>query len=230
MHTVRPILLYDIDGTLLKVKRQFLLELIGEQLKAFNVEKPESKTKSFAGRTDRGIFMELIGEHPDSERLFAELKEQYSKAMIRDLLPSKIERIDGADESVRQAADLGIHVGLCTGNFREVAFKKVETAGLKNLFRFGGFGGEYADRNMLPGEADRDYRSVYGETPPPSSYVVIGDTPNDIRCAKYFGAVSVAVTTGGFSKDKLAAHNPDLILDSLADPARWLSELGFRLP
>lgn len=229
MNSNRPILLYDIDGTLLNVKRQFLFELIGEQLKAFNVEKPEAKTKSFAGRTDKGIFMELIGEHPDSDRLFTELKEQYSKAMIRDLLPDKINRFDDAAESVRQAAELGIHVGLCTGNFREVAFKKVETAGLNNLFRFGGFGGEYADRNMLPGEADRDYRSVYGKAPAPSSYVVIGDTPNDIRCAKYFGAISVAVTTGGFSRDKLAAHSPDLILDSLADPARWLSELGFRI-
>lgn len=230
MHTVRPILLYDIDGTLLKVKKQFLLELIGEQLKAFNVEKPETTTKSFAGRTDRGIFMELIGEHPDSDRLFTELKEQYSKAMIRHLLPNKIDRIDDAAESVQQAVELGIHVGLCTGNFREVAFKKVETAGLNDFFRFGGFGGEYEDRNMLPGEADRDYKSVYGQTPSTSSYVVIGDTPNDIRCAKYFGAVSVAVTTGGFSKDNLAAHNPDLILDSLANPSRWLSELGFQLP
>lgn len=222
-----PILLYDIDGTLLNVRRDFILGIIEAQLSRFDIEKPDSNTRSFAGRTDRGIFMELIGDMPNAEILVQELIKNYTEAMTRHLSREFIQLHDGAFESVEEAISLDIPVGLCTGNVRAVAMKKVQTAGLPDAFKFGGFGEVSEDRNELPGEADRDYRSLFSDSPEPSRYVIIGDTPNDIRCAKHFGAKSVAVTTGGFSEDELAAHNPDLIISSLQNPRRWLKKLGF---
>lgn len=227
MRNHTPILLYDIDGTLLRVKHDFLLALISEQLNRVKVPKPDGQVKSFAGRTDRGIFMEIIGKRPDAENLFMQLKENYSSAMLNQLKPEFIDEIDDAAESVWEAVELNIPVGLCTGNFRPVAMKKVETAGLPGVFKFGGFGGSHSSRNKLPGEADREYRSLFNDTPEARRYVIIGDTPNDIRCAKHFGALSVAVTTGMFSKEELVAERPDLILPTLKNPKKWLSRLGF---
>ncbi|CAN5154219.1 HAD family hydrolase [soil metagenome] len=227
MRNTTPILLYDIDGTLLKVQRDFIMSLISEQLSIFKVPKPDAKIKSFAGRTDRGIFMELIGDRPDAEDLFLQLKESYAKAMLQHLTPDYIDRFDDAAESVWEAVELDVPVGLCTGNFRDVAMKKVETAGLINVFKFGGFGGNHSDRNLLPGEADRQYRLLFKDSPEATRYVVIGDTPNDIRCAKHFGALSVAVTTGMFNHDELAVEEPDLILTSLQGTKTWLEKLGF---
>lgn len=227
MENTTPILLYDIDGTLLRVKRDFLYALISEQLDAHKVDKPSGKIRSFAGRTDRGIFMELIGDRPDADDLFLKLRKGYCSAILENLKPGHIDGFEDALESARCASHLGIPVGLCTGNFREVAMKKVETAGLRNLFRFGGFGGGHEDRNFLPGEADRDYRSQFDDEPPSHRYVIIGDTPHDITCAKYFGALSVAVTTGGYETDELAPFKPDLILNSLKNPSSWLRKLGF---
>jgi len=228
MH-IHPILLYDIDGTLLQVQREFLHELIGDKLSEFGIQKPGGKVRSFAGRTDRGIFMELIGERQDAEELFAELKIQYSNAMNDGLGPEHVDLYDEAVASVREAVELNLPVGLCTGNFREVAMKKVETAGLVNIFRFGGFGGEHEDRNELPALADKEYRMMYNREPARGEYVIIGDTPNDIRCANYFGALSVAVTTGGFSREELSQHKPTLVVDSLGNPRKWLKEIGFNL-
>jgi len=222
-----PILLYDIDGTLLRVNRNFLLALITEQLTRVKIPKPGGEVKSFAGRTDRGIFMEIIGERNDAENLFLQLKENYSNAMLEQLKPEFIERIDDAAESVWEAVELSVPVGLCTGNFRSVAMKKVETAGLSNVFRFGGFGGSHSSRNLLPGDADREYRELFKDIPKASQYVIIGDTPNDIRCARHFGARSVAVATGMFTKKELAAEKPDLVLCSLKNPKGWLTQLGF---
>ncbi|MFO7847910.1 MAG: HAD family hydrolase [Balneolaceae bacterium] len=222
-----PILLYDIDGTLLKVHREFLFDLIEEQLQKFGLQIPENSTRSFAGRTDRGIFMELINHSPGSDDLFDRLKQAYSGVMLQHLTRNHMDLFDEALRSVHAAVEAGFAVGLCTGNFREVAMKKVETAGLQNIFKFGGFGEISADRNHLPGGAHEEYCSLYGYSPMPGRYVVIGDTPNDIHCAKHFGAKSVAVTTGGFSHDELRRHQPDLILDSLENPAGWLPTLGF---
>jgi len=227
MTSQQPVLLYDIDGTLLRVRREFLLGLIQELLDLFNVTKPAAGSKSFAGRTDRGIFMELIGPHPDADDLFLQLKQMYTEAMRQRLSHNHIVRIDDAIQSVREATEMGLAVGLCTGNFRDVAYTKVETAGLRDIFSFGGFGGEYSDRNLLPAAADREYQSLYTDCPGAERYVVIGDTPNDIRCAKYFGARSVAVTTGGFSAEELGRHSPDIITDSLSNPTEWLKKLGF---
>ena len=47
--------------------------------------------------------------------------------------------------------------------------------------------------------------------------VVIGDTPHDIACAAVAGAMSVAVATGGHSRDELARAGADIALDDLSD-------------
>ncbi len=229
MQDNNPILLYDIDGTLLNVHSDFIFEIIEEQLKQFGIKKNEATSRSFAGRTDRGIFMELIGDMPDAHLLLHQVMENYANAMSQNLSSNHMSVHNGAIESVNDAASLNIPIGLCTGNVRKVAMKKVQAAGLHGIFSFGGFGEASENRNDLPGEADREYKSQYDHQPEPSQYVIIGDTPNDIRCAKYFGAKSVAVTTGGFTAKELERHEPDLIVDSLHDPKTWLSDLNFSI-
>lgn len=224
-----PILLYDIDGTLLNVHSDFIIEIIEEQLQQFGIKKNEATSRSFAGRTDRGIFMELIGDMPDADHLLHQVIDNYANAMSQHLSSSHMHVHNGAVESVNDATAMNIRVGLCTGNVRKVAMKKVQAAGLHGIFSFGGFGEVSENRNDLPGEADREYKSQYDEKPDPGQYVVIGDTPNDIRCAKYFGAKSVAVTTGGFTAKELAEHQPDLIVDSLNEPELWLRKLNFNI-
>ena len=44
---------------------------------------------------------------------------------------------------------------------------------------------------------------------------MVGDTEHDIACARAAGARVVAVATGGCTRARLAAHAPDLLLDSL---------------
>ena len=47
---------------------------------------------------------------------------------------------------------------------------------------------------------------------------MIGDTPNDIACARHFGARSVAVSTGRtYSEADLARCEPDAVLSDLTD-------------
>ena len=65
-------------------------------------------------------------------------------------------------------------------------------------------------------------RSVFASTCnldlAPEQFIVIGDTPNDIDCARHFGARAVAVGTGRFySAQEILACKPDALLPDLAD-------------
>jgi phosphoglycolate phosphatase-like HAD superfamily hydrolase len=52
----------------------------------------------------------------------------------------------------------------------------------------------------------------------PEQFIVIGDTPNDIDCARHFGARAVAVGTGRFySREEILACEPDAMLPDLTD-------------
>ena len=57
-------------------------------------------------------------------------------------------------------------------------------------------------------------------------FVIVGDTPRDIHAARAFGMRVVAVATGHFSVDALAAHEPDVLLEDLCDPDAFYAALG----
>ncbi|WP_158278695.1 HAD family hydrolase [Rhodohalobacter mucosus] len=225
---MKPILLFDIDGTLLHVKRKFLRNALADIMKEQDISPDNLKNISFAGRTDRDIFNELVsssGSKPNSEEHdmhFNRLKQAYLKVMLNELDRSAVLQIDSVTETIHYLKENGYQMGLCTGNFREIAYKKVEAAGLGGRFDFGGFGCDHADRIHLPGEAHASYTAFSGISPEPERYLVIGDTPNDIRCAKHFGARVVAVTTGSYSEDELTKFQPDTIISSMKNPDDWV--------
>ena len=60
----------------------------------------------------------------------------------------------------------------------------------------------------------------------PEQFIVIGDTPNDIDCARHFGARAVAVGTGRFySNEEILTHNPDEFLPDLSNTDLVLNTL-----
>ena len=56
---------------------------------------------------------------------------------------------------------------------------------------------------------------------------MIGDTPHDIACGKAIGARTIAVTTGSFTREQLAAHQPDRILNDFSEIDAVIAELGW---
>jgi phosphoglycolate phosphatase-like HAD superfamily hydrolase len=47
--------------------------------------------------------------------------------------------------------------------------------------------------------------------------VIIGDTPADIHCGRPIGARAIAVATGRYDADALAAHAPAAVFPTLTD-------------
>ncbi|HEU4432887.1 MAG TPA: HAD family hydrolase [Pyrinomonadaceae bacterium] len=221
------ILLWDIDGTLIRSARPggykeytipVLEELFGTagQLADMHV----------SGMTDMQIFIEALGDHGIthadvrermhvlSERLTAEAKKITGNGVtFFELLPGARETLEALDRHPRYAS------ALLTGNIEPMAYLKMELVGLEKFFTLpGAFGNESHLRRDLPALAAERIRKHLQRDLPPEHFIVIGDTPNDIDCARHFGARAVAVGTGRFySNDEILQHSPDRFFPDLTD-------------
>jgi phosphoglycolate phosphatase-like HAD superfamily hydrolase len=106
---------------------------------------------------------------------------------------------------------------LLTGNLEPVAEIKLRALDLQHYFdlRIGAYGSDDHDRTKLVPIAQRKAAAHY--TDDIDIPVVIGDTPRDIACGKAGAARTIAVATGTFNTEQLAAHGPDVVLADLTD-------------
>jgi phosphoglycolate phosphatase len=150
------------------------------------------------------------------ERYVAELERVSSlehEEPLFQLLPGVREILEAAREHPRYVS------ALLTGNVEPAARLKMRLVGLSEFFTLpGAFGDDSHDRRDLPAVALRRLSRHLGINLAPSQLVVIGDTPNDIACARHFGARAVGVGTGRVnSVETLRPHKPDVLLPDLSD-------------
>ena len=116
-------------------------------------------------------------------------------------------------------------VGLLTGNIEAGARLKLRPTGLLPHFRVGAYGSDHIDRRRLPPIARERAARLVGRDIDGASVTIIGDTPHDVDCARASGAIVVAVATGQYPADELAACAPDLLFRDFSDVGRALAAL-----
>jgi phosphoglycolate phosphatase-like HAD superfamily hydrolase len=138
-----------------------------------------------------------------------------------EVLPGVRETLQALAEHPRYES------ALVTGNIKPMAQLKMELVGLDHFFTLpGAFGDESHNRRDLPARAAERIRNHLQMDLAPEQFIVIGDTPNDIDCARHFGARAVAVGTGRFySREEMAACEPDALLADLVDTELVISTL-----
>ncbi|SMO78970.1 HAD family hydrolase [Gracilimonas mengyeensis] len=221
------VILFDIDGTLLKVNSKYNRGHLRRILDELDIDYPDMETDSFSGRTDHDIFTSFLVNHDYDEELYQEYKVRYLHYMQNVLLKEReqVTRHDDIDEALEFFFEGDFICGLLTGNYSQAADIKLEAADIDRDFTFGAFGEFEKDRNKLPQLAIDKVKELYDFTPEPSRFLIIGDTPRDVQCAKNAGMKCVAVTTGRYDRQELAEHGPDVIIDSLANPKEWFAEV-----
>ncbi len=105
-------------------------------------------------------------------------------------------------------------MGIVSGNFTRIGWKKVERAELRRYFRFGVFAEMGKDRAGLMRLAIREARRR-GWIAPATRISLIGDTPRDVQAAQANRALAVAVSTGLSSYEELVASRPDILVEDL---------------
>lgn len=219
------IILFDIDGTLLTVDRNFNRPLLRSIIDDLNINYPQMESDPFSGRTDYDIITSFLVNHDFNEGLYKTFKELYLNRLSEEIAEHHVLRHNYVDEAIEYFSKSDFVVGLLTGNYPDAAVIKLKVADIHYEFAFGAFGEFHKDRNMLPQLALTSIKEMLEIDPDPSRFVIIGDTPRDIICAQNAGMKSVSVTTGKFSAEELSKHSPDLIISSLEHPDKWFAEL-----
>ena len=234
------ILLWDIDGTLTIAPRtgaykNYFAPALQRVYGSFGTIHDKLKV---SGMTDLQIAFEALeSEGVGVERIY-ERADEFNLVIAEEIrrecdgVENRFVRLPGVREVLTATAANPLFVnGLLTGNVPLAAEYKLKFVGLDGFFDFslGAFGIESHQRQDLPAIAARNINRKFDYEFAPSQFIIIGDTPNDIACARYFGAKAVSVATGrNHSRETLAPYRPDYIFDDLSNTAevvRVLSEI-----
>ena len=74
----------------------------------------------------------------------------------------KLVLMPGVKETLRHLAERGALLGVATGNLEMIGWIKMEDAGLREWFRFGGFSDQFPVRSELVGHAAKKARELAG--------------------------------------------------------------------
>jgi phosphoglycolate phosphatase len=215
METLVMLVLFDIDGTLISSGRAGVRGMNQSFERLYGV---------LAGRTDRAIVTEALtraGLSVDDDAILR-VHEAYLQD-LRDVLADGTTTaaaagvLPGVEALLDELAQEGVVTGLLTGNFANGAALKLGHYGLWERFAFGAFGDDHADRRALVPIAVAAAMSAGHGQFEPHRVVVIGDTPLDVDCAHAYGARAIAVATGPFSHEALAATGPAMTVHTLGE-------------
>jgi phosphoglycolate phosphatase len=216
------LVVWDVDGTLIPADLRWLRRAVARvyRLDEGSVVFP---TKRVHGYTDESIVVDTAvcsGVAPEvAEAGISLFPDVLAHIMVegRDELAREQPAYPGAAESIRALHQDGFIQTVLTGNLLFGAKTKLNVAGLdRNLdLDIAGFGSDARDRFALPAIIARRFAVRYGSPLDPHHTVMIGDTPNDIACARHAGFQAVVVAHS-IDRHELAQQQPDAILDRLA--------------
>ncbi len=215
------LVVWDVDGTLIPADLRWLRRAITRTygLVESAVTFPEARVH---GYTDESIVLDTAAcsgvERGAAEAGIARFHHVLRQVMVegREELARDQPAYPGAQDAIRALHDAGFIQTVLTGNLRSAAETKLATAGLDDYLdlRIGGFGSDARDRFDLPTVIERRFAAAYGRPLEPRRTVVIGDAANDIACARHAG-LRVVVVAHRATREELAEHRPDAILDDL---------------
>lgn len=216
---MRKLVLFDIDGTLLRgygaggrAMRRAAEQVFGERCRGAVVE--------FGGGLDPSILREITrhGGYTVDDAAHASFRRVYRDLLIEELQMAerKLTALPGViDLLTRLRAERPAMLGLLTGNYPETGAIKLRAAGIDPEWFEVAAWGHMAEQR--PGLVQVALAQLAAQVAP-EDVIVVGDTVRDVQCARANGSVCVAVCTGSGSADELAAAGAHVVLENLVDP------------
>lgn len=214
----RSLVLFDIDGTLLRRAGPHHRQALVEAVRKATGFETTTDNVPVQGMLDRDIVTEMLrnaGASAASIRRYMPGVVKEAQRIYSRSCPDLRRRVcPGARMLLYKLSRRGVTTGLVTGNLTRIGWKKMERAGLRHYLRFGAFAELADDRAGLVRIAVSHARRrgwINGASP----IALIGDHPNDIRAARANQVRSIAVATGMVGAEELARHSPDVLVPDM---------------
>jgi phosphoglycolate phosphatase len=225
------LVLFDIDGTLLNsggVGRASMQRALAEVFGSAG-----NPSYRYDGKTDKQIVRDTMRLEGHSDEQIDSRMETliglYLEGLRTGVKSGKfhVRLLDGVVELLAALeARKDVVLGLLTGNVEPGARVKLSAAGIDpDRFRINAFGSDHELRPQLPAIAQRRASETLGLDIAGARVIVIGDTPADIDCGRSLGARAIAVASGHYTVEQLAAHDPYAVFPSLRDTAKLLESI-----
>lgn len=210
--------LFDIDGTLLRSRDRIHVDSFAASVHRVTGFEITLSGIVLHGSTDTAILREACHQAgiPSDvlESQTAAILEAMCERVAEQRNSMDLVRMPGVEDVLRHLANRGALLGVGTGNLELIGWMKVEQAGLREWFRFGGFSDQFPVRSELIAHAARKARELAGDN---ARICVVGDTPRDIEAAHTNDLPVVAVATGRYTFYELHELHPEVCASSLAD-------------
>ena len=212
------VFLFDIDGTLLHCTDAVHYFAFCEALSGVAGRPLNLDGVTAHGNVDVGILRDAFALAGLAEEVWRPrlpgLRDGMCRFAERNAGDFRIEVLPAVEEVLASLRAQGKLLGVATGNLEGIGRAKLRHAGLLDFFAFGGYSDLCEYRRDVFAHAVSQARALAGTA---ASICVVGDTPEDIRAARANALDVVAVATGIYSYEALAADCPTFCVKSLAE-------------
>jgi phosphoglycolate phosphatase len=215
---MKSLVLFDIDGTLVRRAGAHHRDALIKAVHRATGLKTTTDNIPTQGMLEGDILTTMLRNAGASRALIRgkmpEIYDHAQKIYIRTCPDLRRNVCPGVRMLLYRLSRRGVTTGLVTGNLTRIAWKKMESAGLRHYLRYGAFAEFARDRAGLVRLAVRQAREK-GWVDADGPIALIGDHPNDILAAKANRVRSIAVATGVVGAEELAKHSPDVLVPDL---------------
>jgi phosphoglycolate phosphatase len=212
---------FDLDGTLIDSRRD-IAEAANHALeKAGLARLPQDELESYVGDGAPLLMARAARidvKHRKTALMVADFLDYYAQHPIDHTLP-----MPGALAALEALAELAL--GICTNKPRRTSVAVLRGLGLEARFKGVVAGDDLPQRKPDPAPMHEVARLL---GVPIAEVVMVGDGPQDVLSGRAAGAFTVGVRGGLQAFERLAASEPDLMIDTLAELPDAVSRLASR--
>jgi len=205
-----PIVLWDIDGTLLAAGDGGITQFH----RAISNVSGKKQLPSLAahGKTDWQIIREILEEAQLDLELASKVSEELDRLSDVYLTTARATLLPTVNEVLGQLKAQGIRNGLLTGNSELRSRRKLEGGGV-DLTLIDWSAGFFGVRSPVRSALTASARQAH----PNTRLLIIGDTPFDGLAAKAAGMPFLAVCTGKYDRSAFEDSGAVAVIDTLVE-------------
>ena len=218
MKTSPPLVLFDIDGTLVRRAGPHHREALIYGIRSVMGLETTTDGIPVQGMLDPVILTAMLrraGVRLPEIRASLDAIERAAEGYYLRVCPPIADRLcPGVRAALAKLQRREVPMGLVTGNLARIGWHKLKRAGLADYFAFGAFG------DMAPNRAGLVKLAIVrarrgGWNGKRDRISMVGDAPADILAARQNRIRSIAVRTGISPPGELESFEPDFLLPSL---------------